>query len=120
VFHAAAHKHVLLMEANPDEAVLNNISGTKIIAEACDRHGVARMVFISTDKAVNPMSVMGASKRFAELIVRSFVPKSQTRFMIVRFGNVLTGACARGGRMAPRRARRRSSIGGSPSPHATL
>jgi FlaA1/EpsC-like NDP-sugar epimerase len=89
VFHAAAHKHVLLMEANPDEAVLNNISGTKIIAEACDRHGVARMVFISTDKAVNPMSVMGASKRFAELIVRSFVPKSQTRFMIVRFGNVL-------------------------------
>lgn len=92
VFHAAAHKHVTLMEANPDEAVLNNIFGTKIIAEACDRHGVSRMVFISTDKAVNPASVMGASKRFAELLIQSLVSRSQTKFIVVRFGNVLDSA----------------------------
>lgn len=89
VFHAAAYKHLPLMEANRDEAVFNNILGTKIIAEACHRHGVSRMVLISTDKAVNPTSIMGASKRFAELIIRSLAPKSRTKFMIVRFGNVL-------------------------------
>lgn len=92
VFHAAAYKHLPLMEANPDEAVVNNIMGTKVIAEACDRYGVSRMVLISTDKAVNPTSIMGASKRFAELIVRSLVSKSQTKFIIVRFGNVLDSA----------------------------
>jgi len=89
VFHAAAHKHVGLMELNPDEAISNNVLGTKIIAEACERFGVGRMVFVSTDKAVSPRSIMGASKRLAELVIQSMVQTSQTRFMIVRFGNVL-------------------------------
>jgi FlaA1/EpsC-like NDP-sugar epimerase len=89
VFHAAAHKHVPLMEANPCEAIKNNVVGTRIVAEAAARHGVERFVLISTDKAANPSSVMGASKRVAELILQGMTEQSNTRFVTVRFGNVL-------------------------------
>jgi FlaA1/EpsC-like NDP-sugar epimerase len=89
VFHAAAHKHVPLMEANPCEAVKNNVSGTRTVAEAARRHGAERFVFISTDKAANPSSVMGATKRAAELIVQTMSDRGETRFVTVRFGNVL-------------------------------
>jgi len=89
VFHAAAHKHVPLMEQNPAEAVSNNIFGTRNVVECCVRHNVERFVLISTDKAVAPSSVMGASKRAAELIVRSAAQRTKSSFSIVRFGNVL-------------------------------
>ncbi len=89
VFHAAAHKHVPLMEYNPAEALKNNVFGTKNVAEAAEAHGVDRFVLISTDKAVNPTSVMGATKRMAELVIQSINQRSSTKFMAVRFGNVL-------------------------------
>jgi len=89
VFHAAAHKHVPLMEKNPAEAIKNNILGTWNVARCADEHGVARFVMISSDKAVNPTSVMGVSKRIAELLVQAIDARSVTRFAAVRFGNVL-------------------------------
>jgi FlaA1/EpsC-like NDP-sugar epimerase len=89
IFHAAAHKHVPLMEENPCEAVKNNVRGTRLLAQAADAHGVDRFIMISTDKAVNPTSLMGASKRVAELVIQAQAIGSGTSFSIVRFGNVL-------------------------------
>ncbi|MGQ0810609.1 MAG: polysaccharide biosynthesis protein [Nitrospiraceae bacterium] len=89
LFHAAAHKHVPLVELNPAEALKNNCMVTRIAAEAAHRFEVERFVLISTDKAVNPSSVMGATKRVAELIVQDIARRSHTRFLTVRFGNVL-------------------------------
>ncbi|MDN4605936.1 polysaccharide biosynthesis protein [Sporosarcina highlanderae] len=89
IYHAAAHKHVPLMEANPMEAVKNNIFGTKNVAEAADMFGIPHFVLVSTDKAVNPPNVMGATKRFAEMIVQNLAKNSETKFAAVRFGNVL-------------------------------
>ena len=88
VIHAAAHKHVPLMETCPDEAIKNNIFGTYNVASAADKYGVQKFVLISTDKAVNPTNLMGASKRFCEMILNSFADSS-TSFSAVRFGNVL-------------------------------
>jgi len=89
VFHAAAHKHVPLMELNPKEAVRNNVLGTKTVAEASLASAVDRFVLISTDKAVNPTSVMGATKRVAEDLLQSLSHRGPTKFTVVRFGNVL-------------------------------
>lgn len=89
VYHAAAHKHVPLMEANPREAVKNNIFGTKNVAEAADAFAVDTFVLVSTDKAVNPPNVMGATKRIAEMIIQNMAKESMTKFVAVRFGNVL-------------------------------
>jgi FlaA1/EpsC-like NDP-sugar epimerase len=89
VFHAAAHKHVPLMEAQPTEAITNNVVGTATLVEVAMAHGVTRFVLISTDKAVGPSSVMGATKRLAEMIVRDAAARSGQRYLAVRFGNVL-------------------------------
>jgi FlaA1/EpsC-like NDP-sugar epimerase len=88
VFHAAAHKHVPMLESNPGEAIKNNVLGTKIVAETAQQAGARAFVLISTDKAVNPSSVMGASKRVAEMLVQS-LNGGGTRFVAVRFGNVM-------------------------------
>jgi FlaA1/EpsC-like NDP-sugar epimerase len=89
VIHAAAHKHVPLMELNAGEAIKNNIVGTQVVADAADRHGTTNFVMISTDKAVNPTSIMGSSKRIAEMYVQDLSTTSNTHFVTVRFGNVL-------------------------------
>jgi len=89
IYHAAAHKHVPLMEDSPNEAVKNNVAGTYNVVRAADKYGVKRFVLISTDKAVNPTSVMGATKRICEMIIQSFGKRSETEFVAVRFGNVL-------------------------------
>jgi FlaA1/EpsC-like NDP-sugar epimerase len=89
IFHAAAHKHVPMMEWNPAEAIKNNCIGTQILARLADRHAVREFVMISTDKAVNPTSVMGCSKLIAERFVQALSAESKTKFLVVRFGNVL-------------------------------
>lgn len=89
IYHAAAHKHVPLMERSPNEAIKNNVGGTYKMALAAHQFGVKKFILISSDKAVNPTNVMGASKRICELIIQSFHKKSKTEFVAVRFGNVL-------------------------------
>lgn len=89
IYHAAAHKHVPLMERSPEEAVKNNIIGTLNAAKAADKTGISTFVMISSDKAVNPTSVMGATKRLAEMVIQDMDKKSSTKFIAVRFGNVL-------------------------------
>lgn len=89
VFHAAAHKHVPLMEANVEDALTNNVLGTRNVVEAANRHGVERLVLISTDKAVRPVSIMGATKRLAEMILLDSAQRSGRAYSVVRFGNVL-------------------------------
>jgi FlaA1/EpsC-like NDP-sugar epimerase len=92
VLHAAAHKHVPLMEINPTEAIKNNTLGTRCVAELAAEYSAGAFVLISTDKAVRPTSVMGASKRVAELVVQDLARRSTTRFVAVRFGNVMGSA----------------------------
>ncbi len=94
IFHAAAHKHVPMMEDHPAEAIENNFYGTRWLAEAADAVGADRFVMISSDKAVNPTSIMGATKRLAELFIQWLNERSATTFSMVRFGNVLGSACS--------------------------
>lgn len=89
IYHAAAHKHVPLMEDSPNEAIKNNVFGTLNVARAAGRHGARRFVMISTDKAVNPTNIMGASKRICEMIIQTLDKEYATEFVAVRFGNVL-------------------------------
>ena len=89
IYHAAAHKHVPLMEDSPNEAIKNNVYGTLKIVRAADRYGVKRFIQISTDKAVNPTNIMGASKRLCEMVIQAYNNRSKTEFVAVRFGNVL-------------------------------
>lgn len=89
IYHAAAHKHVPLMEDSPNEAIKNNVLGTWKIVQAADRYGVKKFVMISSDKAVNPTNIMGASKRICEMIIQTYNRRSRTDFVAVRFGNVL-------------------------------
>ncbi|WP_017470986.1 polysaccharide biosynthesis protein [Amphibacillus jilinensis] len=89
IYHAAAHKHVPLMEYNPHEAIKNNVIGTKNVAEAADTYNIDTFVLVSTDKAVNPTNVMGATKRIAEMVIQDLAARSETKFVAVRFGNVL-------------------------------
>ena len=89
VYHAAAHKHVPLMEDSPNEAVKNNVFGTLNVVKAADQYHTKRFIFISTDKAVNPTNIMGATKRICEMIIQTYNKKSKTEYVAVRFGNVL-------------------------------
>ena len=89
VIHAAAHKHVPLMELNPSEAIKNNVLGTRTVEDAAHKHEVLSFVMISTDKAVNPTSIMGSAKRIAEMYIQTLDRSSVTEFVTVRFGNVL-------------------------------
>ena len=89
IFHAAAYKHVPLMELNPAEAITTNVEGSKNLIKLSDKYNAVKFVLISTDKAVNPTNVMGASKRIAEVYAQSFNAHSSTQFITTRFGNVL-------------------------------